>query len=102
MKAIYNTVIFQVCSILLFGILYWIYKDDFTVEHQNNRQIQILDCMYTSVTIQAGVGASIIAPKTNTVLCILMIQQLSMIFSNVLILFLFSIYLLSTHHKYHK
>jgi hypothetical protein len=81
-------------SIIVFGCLYWIYRDDFAMAFVSNKKnnISIFDCFYTSVTIQAGVGYSIVNPHTNRAVLILMIQQLTMIFANILMLYFFSMY----------
>lgn len=101
MKHIYQTFLFQLLCITLFGTLYWIYSDDFSLNIKNKKKndLRILDCFFTSVTIQAGVGYSILNPETNNAVLILMTQQLIMIFSNILILYFFSMHLLSLQRK---
>jgi hypothetical protein len=101
MKHIYQTFLFQVVCILLFGALYWSFRDDFTIniKHGEKKNLEILDCFYTSVTIQSGVGYSILSPETNDAVLILMTQQIVMIFSNILILYFFSMHLLSSRGK---
>jgi hypothetical protein len=101
MKHIYQTFLFQLVCILLFGSLYWAFRDDFTIsiKHGKKKNLEILDCFYTSVTIQSGVGYSILTPETNDAVLILMTQQIVMIFSNILILYLFSLHLLSLRGK---
>jgi len=94
MKQLFETFVFQLMSIIVFGCLYWIYRDDFalTIVSKKKNDIRILDCFYTSVTIQAGVGYSILNPHTNRAVLILTIQQLTMIFANILMLYFFSMY----------
>jgi len=101
MKHIYQTFLFQLLCIILFGTLYWIYSDDFSLNIKNKKKndLKILDCFFTSVTIQAGVGYSILNPETNNAILIMMAQQLIMIFSNILILYFFSMHLLSSRGK---
>jgi len=97
MRQVFQTFLFQIVSILIFGTLYWIYSDDFSLNIKNKKKndLRILDCFFTSVTVQAGVGYSILNPETNRALILLMIQQLVMVFANILILYLFSMHLLS-------
>jgi hypothetical protein len=94
MKQLFETFLFQLMSIIVFGCLYWIYRHDFVLTFVSNKKndINIFDCFYTSVTIQAGVGYSIVNPHTNRAVLILMIQQLTMIFANILMLYFFSMY----------
>ena len=104
MKSVFYTVIFQLISIAVFGFLYWEFSKDFTssINKDPKYKIEILDCFYTSVTVQAGVGYAILEPNSDKAKLILMLQQFLMITSNVLILYFFSVHLLSNHSKYHK
>lgn len=99
MTQLFKTFLLQLISIIVFGFIYWIYRDDFTLNFvigkKKNDNIEILDCFYTSVTVQAGVGYSILNPHTNRGVLILMIQQLTMIFANILMLYFFSMYFTS-------
>jgi hypothetical protein len=101
MKQVLQTFLFQLTCIIIFGSLYWIFKDDFSLNLANEKKndLRILDCFFTSVTIQAGVGYSILNPNTNRAVIILMIQQLVMVFSNILMLYLFSVHLISMKGK---
>ena len=103
MKAVIQTVAFQLTCVIIFGYVYWIYIDDFvpaTISNQKQeKKGNLIDCFYTSVTIQAGVGYNGLDPVTNRAKLILMLQQFIMICANVLIFYLFSIHLLSMHHK---
>jgi hypothetical protein len=98
MKQVLQTFLFQLTCIIIFGSLYWIFKDDFSLNLSNEKKndLRVLDCFFTSVTVQAGVGYSILNPDTNRAVLLLMIQQLLMVFSNILMLYLFSIHLMST------
>jgi len=98
MKQVLQTFLFQLTCIIVFGSLYWVFKDDFSLNLSNEKKndLRILDCFFTSVTVQAGVGYSILNPDTNRAVLLLMIQQLIMVFSNILMLYLFSIHLMST------
>ena len=77
--------------------MYWIYSDDFSLNIKNKKKndLRVLDCFFTSVTVQAGVGYSILNPETNRAVALLMVQQLVMVFANILMLYLFSMHLLS-------
>ena len=99
MKQLIKTFLFQLVSIIIFGCLYWIYREDFKLNFASKikNDLRIFDCFYTSVTIQAGVGYSILNPHTNRAVLILMTQQLLMVFSNIVILYLFSM-----HFIYYK
>ena len=55
MRSVVYTVIFQITSIIIFGLLYWKFSEDFTSSTSKDTKYKIpfLDCFYTSVTIQA-------------------------------------------------
>jgi hypothetical protein len=103
MKAVINTLLFQLSSILIFSYLYWNYVDDFVLTETSTKNKQkygnLLDCLYTSITVQAGVGYNVLNPITDRAKIILMCQQFLMITSNVIIFYFFSIHLLSIHHR---
>jgi hypothetical protein len=107
MKAVIQTVTFQLICVLVFGYIYWLYIDDFvpaSISNTKNSQKKgnLIDCFYTSITVQAGVGYNVLDPITDRAKIILMIQQFIMICSNVLILYLFSSHLLNSHHHHKK
>ena len=103
MIPVLNTVIFQLFCIVLFSYLYWIYIDDFVPANTSNKNKQkkgeFIDCVYTSITIQAGVGYNGLDPISDTAKMLLMAQQFVMICANVIIFYLFSIHLLNLHHR---
>ena len=103
MIAVLNTVIFQLFCIVFFSYLYWIYIDDFVPATTSNKNKQtkgaFIDCFYTSITIQAGVGYNGLDPISDTAKMLLMAQQFVMICANVIIFYLFSIHLLNLHHR---
>ena len=107
MKAIIQTVAFQLACVFLFSYIYWICIDDFvpalTADDKDNnkdKKGKYIDCFYTSITIQAGVGYNGLDPINDRGKIILMIQQFIMICANVLILYLFSVHLLKSHHSH--
>ena len=109
MIAVLNTLLFQLGCVILFGYIYWICIDDFVVASTSNTSNtskknigELIDCFYTSITIQAGVGYNGLDPINDRGKLLLMVQQFLMICSNVLIFYLFSIHLLNTHHVHHK
>ena len=95
MKELYKTFLFQLASVIIFAFLYWIYREDFKLNYISKKKsgLEILDCIYTSVTIQCGVGYSILNPTTNRAILILTIQQFIMIFTNIVMFYLFAMFI---------
>jgi hypothetical protein len=100
MTQLFKTFIFELVCVIIFGCLYWIYRDDFTLTFASkNNDLSILECFYTSVTVQSGVGYSVLNPNNKRAVLLLMTQQLIMIFTNILMLYLFSMYFISRKRK---
>jgi hypothetical protein len=105
MKAVINTVIFQIACILLFTLIYFKNDQHFSLPRTfaskqfkydgGSEQIAILDCIYTSVTIQAGVGYNGLDPTTPRGKILIICQQLLMICSNIIIFYIFTIHIFS-------
>jgi hypothetical protein len=90
MKVIIVPVILNLCLIVIFGLIYWTIRDQFNNDN-TNRTLKIgsvIDCFYMSVTIQAGVGYQGLSPITNFSKFLLMSQQLCMITSNIIVVYL--------------
>lgn len=103
MLAVFQTLIFQLSCIFIFGIVYWYCQDDFTTDSTERRKKkgELIDYIFMSTTIQAGVGYGDLYPINIRSKLALILQQFLMISSNVLILFLFSRHLVKHHHKKH-
>ena len=103
MIPVLNTLIFQLSCVVLFSYSYWIYIDDFVPANISNKNKQtkgeFIDCFYTSITIQAGVGYNGLDPISNTAKMLLMAQQFVMICANVIIFYLVSIHLLNLYNR---
>jgi hypothetical protein len=106
MIAVLNTVIFQLSCVILFSYLYWIYIDDFVPANTSNKNKknkkkrgEFIDCFYTSITIQAGVGYNGLDPISDTAKMLLMSQQFVMICANVIIFYLVSSHLLNLYRR---
>jgi len=99
MIVVYQSVIFQLSCVILFTLLYYLNRDEFRLSlkysNKNNLKINVFDCLYTSVTIQAGVGYNGMEPKTTKGKLIIIIQQLIMICSTMFIFYIFTKHILS-------
>ena len=95
MRIVVKTVAFQFLCVLLFGLIYVSFKANFvrnpkyTVD--NNKEPELLDCLFLATTIQAGVGYSDLYPITDFAKIIMIIQQFVMISTNVFLLYIFTV-----------
>lgn len=90
MKIVFITIVFHFLCILIFGMLYLYLKKEFINDNKN--EIQLIDIIMFSTTIQAGVGVTKIFPNSFNSKLVTMIQQLIMICSYVIILFFITKY----------
>ena len=88
MRIVLKALFVNILSILIFSIIYInIAKDNFLT--QKNTLPEYIDCLLECITIQAGVGISSINPVTNLGKSVVMIQQLLLICTNAITLYLF-------------
>ena len=89
MKIVIRTVFFHFLCILVFAMFYYIFKKDFVSNIGENKIM--LDYLFLSTTIQAGVGISDIYPITTPGRIIMISQQLIMIMTHVFTLYFFNL-----------
>ena len=89
MKIVIRTVFFHFLCIILFGILYFYLKEDFLEKEKNN--LEVIDYLLLSTTIQAGVGVSDLYPTTFYGKLTMIIQQILMICTHVFTIYIFNI-----------
>jgi hypothetical protein len=89
MKIVIRTVIFHFLCIAGFGITYFYLKDDFSEKEEAD--LEIIDYMLLSTTIQAGVGVSDLYPTSFYGKLTMIIQQLLMICTHIFTIYIFTI-----------
>jgi hypothetical protein len=89
MKIVIRTVFFHFLCILVFAIFYYIFKKDFVSNIGENKIM--LDYLFLSTTIQAGVGMSDIYPISFYGKLLMISQQLIMIMTHVFTLYFFNL-----------
>lgn len=90
MKIAIRTVLFHFLCILVFGIFYYNFQNEFQhiVSHERRT---FLDYVLLSTTIQASVGISDIYPITNLGKIVMILQQLIMIMTHVFTIYFFNL-----------
>jgi hypothetical protein len=89
MKIVIRTVFFHFFCILVFAIFYYIFKKDFKSNIGENKIL--LDYLFLSTTIQAGVGMSDIYPISFYGKLLMISQQLIMIMTHVFTIYIFNV-----------
>jgi hypothetical protein len=89
MKIVIRTVFFHFLCIIIFGILYFYLKENFAEKEE--AELEIIDYVLLSTTIQAGVGVSELYPTTFYGKLTMIIQQLIMICTHVFTIYIFTI-----------
>jgi hypothetical protein len=89
MKIVIRTVFFHFLCIIIFGILYFYLKENFAEKEE--AELEIIDYVLLSTTIQAGVGVSDLYPTTFYGKLTMIIQQLIMICTHVFTIYIFTI-----------
>jgi hypothetical protein len=84
MKNAIRGVLFNLTSVLFFSMVYYLFKEDF---RSDQGPVDLLDCMFLSTTIQAGVGYTILHPTSYFSKLVLLVQQVCMLATNVFLLY---------------
>ena len=89
MKIVIRTVFFHFLCIASFGMVYFYLKDDFSEQKDDN--LEIIDYLLLSTTIQAGVGVSDLHPTSFYGKLTMIIQQLLMLCTHIFTLYILTI-----------
>jgi hypothetical protein len=87
MKIVFATIFFNFLCIIFFGMIYIYLKNEF-INNANKNDVQLIDIIMFSTTIQSGVGLSNLLPNSFNLKLVTIIQQLTMICSYVIILYI--------------
>jgi hypothetical protein len=89
MKLVIRTVLFHIICILIFSIIYSNLSEEFHLFNKNRKDF--IDFLQLSTTIQAGVGMTNLYPLSDYSKIIVIIQQLLMLFTHVITLYIFTL-----------
>jgi hypothetical protein len=89
MKIVFRTVFFHFICILIFALFYYYFRDDF--ETKVKEEYTVLDYLFLSTTIQAGVGLTDIYPIDFYGKPVMILQQFVMIMTHVFTIYFFTI-----------
>jgi hypothetical protein len=93
MKIVIRTVIFHFICILLFAILYYYSSEQYQYQNisKNQSHSSLIDYIFLSTTIQAGVGLTDIYPISSYGKMLMIFQQFIMIMTHVFTIYVFTL-----------
>lgn len=93
MKVVIRTAIFHLLCIIIFALIYFYFSPDFqSVNGEKNiKYNKFTDYLLLSTTIQAGVGISDLLPLTFYSKVVLILQQIILIFTHLITLYIFTL-----------
>jgi hypothetical protein len=89
MKIVIRTGLFHLLCILIFASIYFNISEQFQIN--NEKQHNFTDFLLLSTTVQAGVGMTELTPTTSYSKLILIIQQMLLIFTHIITLYIFTL-----------
>lgn len=89
MKLVIRTVVFHILCIIIFALIYSQFSEQFHVTENDKKSL--VDFFLLSTTIQAGVGISDLYPLSYYTKIVVIIQQMLMLFTHVITLYIFTL-----------
>ena len=90
MKLVIRTLFFHILCIIVFAIIYFNLNEEFHLIEKDDKK-GVIDYLLLSTTIQAGVGISDLYPLSYFSKIAVIIQQLLMLFTHVITLYIFTL-----------
>ena len=93
MKYVIRGALYNFLSIFIFAVIYYIIRREMDMNEDMSKYVEptFADTLFLATTIQAGVGYTLLTPKTSLSKYILMIQQIFMIFTNLMLFYFISL-----------
>lgn len=93
MKYVIRGALYNFLCIFVFAIVYYIIRNELDLNEDIARYIEprFPDTLFLATTIQAGVGYTLLTPKTDFSKYIIMGQQYFMIFTNLMLFYFISL-----------
>jgi hypothetical protein len=92
MKIAIRSILFHIICIIMFAIIYFLFKNEFEyLNSKNNYRMNFLDFLFLSTTIQSGVGISGIAPTSSSTKILMIIQQIIMLSTYIFTIYFFTL-----------
>jgi hypothetical protein len=93
MKYVFRGALYNFLCIFVFAIIYYTIRNEMNMNEDISRYIEprFPDTLFLATTIQAGVGYTIITPKSDFSKYVIMSQQYFMIFTNLMLFYFISL-----------
>jgi hypothetical protein len=93
MKYVIRGALYNFLCILVFAIIYYIVRKEMGMNEEISQYVEprFPDTLFLATTIQAGVGYTLLTPKSNFAKYIIMTQQFFMIFTNLMLFYFISL-----------
>jgi hypothetical protein len=93
MKYVIRGALYNFLCIFVFAIVYYVIRNEMDMNEDMSVYIEptFADTLFLATTIQAGVGYTLLTPKTSLSKYILMTQQYFMIFTNLMLFYFISL-----------
>ena len=93
MKYVIRGALYNFLCIFVYAIVYYILRKEIDMNEDMSQYVQptFADTLFLATTIQAGVGYTLLTPKTTLSKYLLMFQQFFMIFTNLMLFYFISL-----------
>jgi hypothetical protein len=93
MKYVVRGALYNFLSIFIFAVIYYVIRREMDMNEDMSTYVEptFADTLFLATTIQAGVGYTLLTPKTSLSKYILMSQQYFMIFTNLMLFYFISL-----------
>jgi hypothetical protein len=93
MKYVIRGALYNFLCILVFSLIYYSIRKEMDLNEDMSRYIEprFPDTLFLATTIQAGVGYTLVTPKSDFAKFIIMSQQFFMIFTNLMLFYFISL-----------
>ena len=93
MKYVIRGALYNFLCILVFAVIYYTVRKEMDMNEDMSRYVEpkFADTLFLATTIQAGVGYTLLTPRTTISKYIIMSQQFFMIFTNLMLFYFISL-----------
>jgi len=93
MKYVIRGALYNFLCIFVFGMIYYLIRNEMDLNEDMSRYIEprFPDTLFLATTVQAGVGYTLVTPRSDFAKYAIMTQQYFMIFTNLMLLYFISL-----------